>query len=173
MHFSPACFPLCEVGAVPAVPFQGCWVEVKGGPSTAQPGPPAGTPESGHTGALGCARPGAGPHWALRGLPARAGRSPTLRKRKRSSASPSDSREINPSAPRWGRLFGWRPGHSASPLRAPRRSHPCCARRLAGSGPRGLWTARREDAPGPATLADPDQLEGPKAPTSNLPPWWA
>lgn len=141
MHFSPACFPLCKMGTILAAPFQGSWVPVKReAPLSPQPGPRVRAPESGHAGALCCAQPGPAP--ALAGL---CGDSSACG----SSANTSDSWKMNPSTPPCGHLFGRRPARSASPLRAAWRSYPCCARRLAGSGPCGLWTAPRGYRPGP------------------------
>lgn len=163
MHFPPACFPLCKLGTILAAPLQGSWVPVKReAPLSPQPGPRVRAPESGHAGALCCAQPGpgAGPRWALRGL---------LRVRELGEYL----RQLeNESIDSTLRTFVWK---EASPQREPppRRLEVPPLLRPPACGERPMWALDRpEGVPAGARAPDPDQLEGPKVPSSALPPQW-
>lgn len=108
----------------------------------------------------------------------RAGASPTLPERKRSSASSPGGRKINPWAPRRRRLVGWTPARSASPLRVPLGSHRAPSPRGAARVDSGPPRWRTGQAGRPCPTLEPRGAEGPspgrgrEAPSSTLPCRW-
>lgn len=175
-HLSPAFCPLCKTVAILAAPFRGCCVGGKRGPFSARSRGRGFARLSPATRGR-CAAPGPAPalaelsrdpHRVLAALP------PFGKESRAARAPPTAENESIGSALR---TFVWT---EASPQRKPSQSPsevpPLLHRPACGSGPRGLWTAPREDGQAPPSWTSSViriSWRDPKPPSSALPPRWA